>query len=172
MTASMKRLVLWSVPAAVLVVVLAVLFRPRAELVDVVQVQMAPMLVTIDEEGIKVEGLDNATFELLDCDADTVISVSDSPFFMPENDGNYAIIVTTVACRDTTPCLNYIATSAEEVLSEDLFRLFPNPTNDRITIEVEGDLIGRYEMQIFDMRGKQYMRQSIQLLPNHGYNYP
>jgi HlyD family secretion protein len=51
MTASMKRLVLWSVPAAVLVVVLAVLFRPRAELVDVVQVQMAPMLVTIDEEG-------------------------------------------------------------------------------------------------------------------------
>jgi HlyD family secretion protein len=51
MTASMKRIVLWSVPATVLVVVLAMLLRPRAELVDVVQVQMAPMLVTIDEEG-------------------------------------------------------------------------------------------------------------------------
>ena len=112
-----------------------------------------------------VEGLDNATFELLDCDADTVISMSDSPFFTPMADGNYAIIVTTVACRDTTPCLNYIATSAEEVLPIEQFKLFPNPTNDRITIEVDGDLVGRYEMQILDMRGKQYIRKTIQLLP-------
>lgn len=125
---------------------------------------IAPM-ITIEEGEIKVEGLDNATFELLDCDADTIISRSDSPFFMPENDGNYAIIVTTEACRDTTPCLNFIATSAEEILSSDQFKLFPNPTNDRITIEVEGDLTGRYDMQIFDMRGKQYMRKTVQLLP-------
>ncbi len=123
-------------------------------------------MVTINEQGeIEIEGLDDATFELLDCDADTVISMSDSPFFMPMRDGNYAIIVTTEACRDTTPCLNYVATSADEVLSTELFKLFPNPTNDRITIEVEGDLRGRYDMQILDMRGKQFMRKTVQLLP-------
>jgi hypothetical protein len=123
-------------------------------------------MVTINQEGeIVVEGLDGATFELLDCDADTVISTSDSPFFMPMVDGNYAIIVTTEACRDTTPCLNYVVSSAEEILPTERFKLFPNPTNERITIEVEGDLTGRYDMQILDMRGKQYVRKTVQLLP-------
>jgi len=51
MTASMKRLIFWSVPATVLVIMLVLLFRPRAELVDLVQVQRTPMLVTLDEEG-------------------------------------------------------------------------------------------------------------------------
>jgi hypothetical protein len=127
--------------------------------------RLEPM-VSINNDGeIVVEGLDGATFELLDCDADTVISTSDSPFFMPMVDGNYAIIVTTEACRDTTPCINYLVSSADEVLSTELFKLFPNPTNDRITIEVEGDLTGRYDMQILDMRGKQFIRKTVQLLP-------
>ena len=50
-TADFKRVLIWSVPAVILVTVLIVLLRPRTELVDVVEVTMQPMLVTIDEEG-------------------------------------------------------------------------------------------------------------------------
>ena len=46
-----KRIALWSVPVIGLVLTLFLLFRPRAELVDVVAVERGPMLVTIDEEG-------------------------------------------------------------------------------------------------------------------------
>lgn len=125
--------------------------------------RLEPM-VSIDENGmITVEGLDGALFELLDCNADTVIEESDSPFFMPPGAGNYAIIVTTEACRDTSQCV--MLTSAEEVLAAEQFKVFPNPSRDQITIEVEGDLYGRYEMRILDMKGKQYLQQSIELSP-------
>ncbi len=130
----------------------------------------APMVFIDDNGAIVIEGLDNAQFELLDCDADSILSASDSPFFMPEEDGNYAIIVTTEACKDTTQCVNYIATSTEELLSEQQFQLFPNPGREMITIEVEGDILGRYEMQILDLRGKQFMRSELQLLPKAQVN--
>lgn len=51
MNASTKRIFLWSVPAITLLAVLVVMFRPRAELVDLVEVGAGSMLVTIDEEG-------------------------------------------------------------------------------------------------------------------------
>lgn len=47
-----RRLLLWLLPALVLVTVLALLFRSRAELVDLAEVQRMPMQVTIDEEGM------------------------------------------------------------------------------------------------------------------------
>ncbi len=129
-----------------------------------------PMVSIDDNGGIVIEGLDDATFELLDCDADSIIAASDSPFFMPREDGNYAIIVTTEACRDTTPCVNYIAVSTENLLAEEQFRLFPNPSRDEVTIEVEGDILGRYDMQVFDLRGKQHMRRALELLPRAQFN--
>lgn len=49
--ASMKRIIFWTIPALALATALVMLFRPRAELVDLVEVQMKPMVVTIDEEG-------------------------------------------------------------------------------------------------------------------------
>ena len=46
-----KRVLVWAVPVLVLVGVLVILLRPRAEFVDIVEVSEQPMLVTIDEEG-------------------------------------------------------------------------------------------------------------------------
>ena len=50
-TSLYKRILLWSVPVLALTLSLFLLFRPRAELVDIVQIDTGPMLVTIDEEG-------------------------------------------------------------------------------------------------------------------------
>ena len=46
-----KRVLIWLVPGLVLVLAMFMLFRPRAELVDIVEVKLRPMRVTIDEEG-------------------------------------------------------------------------------------------------------------------------
>ena len=47
----LRRVALWSLPALVLIVALVLLFRPAAELVDIAEVKLKPMRVTIDEEG-------------------------------------------------------------------------------------------------------------------------
>lgn len=51
MNVGTKRLVIWSVPTLLLVVVLVLAFRPQPLRVDLVPVAVGPMVVTVDEEG-------------------------------------------------------------------------------------------------------------------------
>ena len=51
MTANSKRILIWTLIAAAIGVGLTVAFMPRAVTVDLVTIQPAPMLVTVDEEG-------------------------------------------------------------------------------------------------------------------------
>jgi len=50
-TANTKRIVIWSVIVGVIVIGLALSFMPRAVMVDLVEVQPGPLVVTLDEEG-------------------------------------------------------------------------------------------------------------------------
>jgi len=50
-TANTKRIVIWSVVVGVIVIGLALSFMPRAVMVDLVEVQPGPLVVTLDEEG-------------------------------------------------------------------------------------------------------------------------
>ena len=51
MTANYTRLVIWAVVAGVIVIALAISFIPRPVMVDLVDVQPGPLIVTLDEEG-------------------------------------------------------------------------------------------------------------------------
>ena len=51
MTANTKRLLIWSVIVGVIVIALALSFRPRPVMVDLVEVEPGPLVVTLDEEG-------------------------------------------------------------------------------------------------------------------------
>ena len=51
MTANQKRIVVWSIIVGIIAIGLAVSFRPRPVMVDIVEVQPGPLMVTLDEEG-------------------------------------------------------------------------------------------------------------------------
>jgi len=50
-TANLKRIVIWTVIAGIIVVALAWSFAPRPVMVDLVEVRPGPLMVTLDEEG-------------------------------------------------------------------------------------------------------------------------
>jgi HlyD family secretion protein len=50
-TANYKRLVIWAVVTGAIVIALAISFVPRPVMVDLVDVQPGPLIVTLDEEG-------------------------------------------------------------------------------------------------------------------------
>jgi HlyD family secretion protein len=50
-TANIKRIVIWSVVIGIIVIALAFSFVPRAVMVDLVEVEPGPIVVTLDEEG-------------------------------------------------------------------------------------------------------------------------
>ena len=51
MTANSKRIVIWAAVAGIIVIALVFSFMPRAVMVDLVEVEPGPMVVTLDEEG-------------------------------------------------------------------------------------------------------------------------
>ena len=51
MTANSKRILIWSVIGAMVAVALVLSFMPRAVMVDLVEVEPGPLVVTLDEEG-------------------------------------------------------------------------------------------------------------------------
>ena len=51
MTANSKRIVIWAAVAGIIVIALVLSFMPRAVMVDLVEVEPGPMVVTLDEEG-------------------------------------------------------------------------------------------------------------------------
>jgi HlyD family secretion protein len=50
-TANSKRIVIWAAISGVIVIALALSFMPRPVMVDIVEVQPGPLVVTLDEEG-------------------------------------------------------------------------------------------------------------------------
>lgn len=51
MSAKLRRALLWAALAAILIVALALSFRPRPIVVDLIELQPGPLSVTVDEEG-------------------------------------------------------------------------------------------------------------------------
>ena len=54
-----------------------------------------------------VADLDGASYQWVDCDADTLITGETSQVFSPTSSGNYSLIVSMAGCVDTTACMSF-----------------------------------------------------------------
>ena len=94
-----------------------------------------------------------ASYRWLDCDNGyAVINGETSQSFTATTNGNYAVEVTVGSCVDTSSCMNIIISSIVEH-DEIGFDLFPNPTNENITITINE--IGKFtQLYITNIDGK------------------
>ena len=75
------------------------------------------------------------TFQWLNCDSNYAeIPGETSLLYLPATNGNYAVVVTEGTCTDTSDCFTVADAGLEEDLNNNI-RLYPNPTNDIITIQ-------------------------------------
>ncbi len=80
----------------------------------------------------------NANYQWLDCDANTVISGETDQLFEPEENGLYAVIIDQSGCIDTSSCYQVASVSLDENAAEEAFSVRPNPTDVAITIQANG----------------------------------
>ncbi len=93
----------------------------------------------------------NSTFEWLDCVAGSVVSGETGSTFTPPTYGDYAVIVTTSGCVDTSSCY--------KVSREDLqLRYYPNPVVSNMVVEFglnETDV----SISVYSTKGEQVYRK-------------
>ena len=90
------------------------------------------------------------TYQWYDCTSMTIITGETDQDFTAPADGDYACIVTVGACTDTSYC--YTLSSAGEFEKALDFEVYPNPTNDNITVSLNGSIADAY-IEIIDVKG-------------------
>ncbi len=97
--------------------------------------------INVTQDGISLtSSATGASYQWLDCnDAYSVISGEKSKTFTAIENGSYAVEVTQNGCKDTSACFT-VTTVGIKSLAEASYKLYPNPVNDELTIESQGDI--------------------------------
>ena len=98
----------------------------------------------------------NASYQWIDCNnGNQPIPNAIGQFFVAQNTGSYAVQITENGCTQTSACIDVLVTSVtNETISN--FYVFPNPTNNIITINAHQiikkihviDITGKYVLNI------------------------
>jgi len=93
-----------------------------------------------------------AQYQWIDCaNGNTPIVNETNQTFTAQTNGSYAVIVTTNDCSDTSACIQISNVGIVEA-SKGFLQLFPNPTNDYLTITTNEEMY--FDIYIVDVNGK------------------
>jgi hypothetical protein len=93
--------------------------------------------------------ISGADYQWINCNNYTPIANATSQSFTPSTNGSYAVIVTQNNCTDTSNCITVTTVGINET-ADNMIKIFPNPTNNRLNI----DLINDAEIGIYAITGK------------------
>ena len=91
-----------------------------------------------------------ATYQWIDCESGLNILGATGQSFTPNSTGEYAVIVTTGSCTDTSECTLIDYTSVES-LNNDNINIYPNPTSGLFTIDFDGQID---DIRVIDALGR------------------
>lgn len=103
------------------------------------------VVLTSDESG--------ATYQWVTCPNNTPIVGETSQTFTATANGDYAVIVTSGQCSDTSACSSVTTVSVSENELLNRVSVFPNPTNGEFSINL-GEEMNSVTISITDLTGK------------------
>lgn len=75
------------------------------------------------------------TYQWIDCGTNTAVAGATSATFIPDANGDYAVVVTNGSCDDTSACVTYNSVGLNENNSQSI-AVYPNPTQGNLVINL------------------------------------
>jgi hypothetical protein len=95
----------------------------------------------------------NATYQWLNCDANfSILQGEVGNTFTATANGNYAVQLTENGCVDTSACVAITTVQVDEEALNHQFKLYPNPGETAVSLEIMNDLWTHYVVS--DMTGR------------------
>ncbi len=116
----------------------------------------AEILVYPGTPGLLSAEPDNAEYQWINCATGEEIPGATAQSFTAEEQGSYAVIVTSDGCSDTSNCASpaHLGINDQAV---SLVKLYPNPATTSFRLSGLENLSGIREMSLLDMNGKQLL---------------
>lgn len=100
------------------------------------------------------------SYQWIDCNTNNPISGATSESFSPESNGNYAVKITAPnGCTHTSDCYELTTFSINKNVVSNKFEVYPNPSNDNITIISKNSTI--QSVEIFNLTGKSVYKNDL-----------
>lgn len=96
------------------------------------------------------------TYQWINCINNLPILGQTNQNFLATANGSYAVIVTKNGCSDTSSCYNIVSVGIAKIALLDDLMLYPNPSNDIITIKTNNNGLG-LTFNITDQTGRHVM---------------
>ncbi len=110
--------------------------------------------VTISEDALVSDAV-GASYTWLDCDNGfQAIAGENQAIFVPSSSGNYAVEVNNTGCIDTSACYHMIITGVDEFVFDNAFEIYPNPTQDQLTVSFKRPIDHSYSISIHNTLGQ------------------
>ncbi len=120
-------------------------------LLNLTEVDIDPSVTTNDPSITANQG--GASYQWLDCNnGNAEIDGATDQTFVPEENGTYAVEIISNGCAATSDCVEIISVGIEELSAFNETRLYPNPNQGMINIEL-GQL-DEISVQVLDLNGK------------------
>ena len=105
----------------------------------------------------------NASFRWWNCDNQQFIYAANQSFYVPNQNGHYAVEISSNGCSYLTSCMEVTGLAIAQSENNNLnIRIMPNPNKGVFFLELEAQGIQEYQIQIFDALGKEIYKQNIE----------
>jgi hypothetical protein len=121
---------------------------------DVTINNIAPTVTqTIDGLAAQTQAT-NPTYQWLDCSTGQIVPGATSQTFMPATNGQYAVIVNSGICTDTSACfaINNVAIGESDL--DNGITVFPNPTTGKLNITSSEKI---ETIEVYDVLGREVL---------------
>ena len=115
----------------------------------------SPDVSVTSNDNFLLANATNANYQWVNCSSNSLVSGAVNQAFIPNSNGEFAVIVTQNFCSDTSDCINF-STAGFESLNNQVIHVSPNPAQESFQIGLPFWALNA-ELVVFDITGKEVL---------------
>ena len=124
-------------------------------------VEMVDVSVTDFNGTLRADNDFATSFQWINCDSNEIIAGATGQLFTPTITGNYAVVVNSINCVDTSDCYFVDLVGIDDLAQNIQIAVYPNPAGaDQGTVLIEVANTPNYNIVIRDLTGKMVYNQN------------
>ncbi len=114
---------------------------------DTLHLTISTVDLSVSAAGTTITATETgATYQWIDCNTNSAIAGETSQSYTATANGDYAVVITSGACSDTSACTNITGIGLNSLSKTSAYSIYPNPSNGKFTINTNGTVNQKIEV--------------------------